>query len=558
MDYAYHVLVMMCLYAILATSFNIVVGMAGLFALSHAAFYAIGAYTTAILTVRLGLPFPIPLLIGAALTSAIGCAAAVPALRVGGHYLVVMTLALQVILIDVLRNMQDLTGGPDGLSGVPNLVLFGWRLSTPGRFLILAAVMAVLCVWIAWRTERSPFGRALRAVRENDLAAASVGKDVVAMKLKAFALSAGLAAVAGSLLAQYIGFVGPQSFTVDETIFILGMVILGGTGNTFGAALGAIVLVALPEALKFLALPPATADMMRNVLYGVVLILILRVRPLGLLPERHRAPEPAAADAAGPALGLAHGAAAVLLARGLHKRFGGIRAANGVDIELRPGSITGLIGPNGAGKTTAFNLLTGFLRPDAGHVSYRGREITGGSPHDLVAAGVARSFQDLRLFRGMSVLENVLVAMPNQTGDGLLANFLRPRAVAAEERRNAARARALLTYVGLRGDPGGSTDNLAYAEEKLLAIARLLATDAQVLLLDEPLSGLDPTTLDDILPIIRGLAEAGRAICVVEHNLDVIRGLCDTACYLDRGKVLATGEPEALMRDPHLVQSYLR
>ncbi len=558
MDYLYHVLVMMCLYVVLATSFNILIGLAGLFALAHATFYAIGAYTTAILTLRFGLPFPIPLLIGAALAGVIGCASAVPAMRVGGHYLVVITLALQIIVIDALRNLQDLTGGPDGLNGIPGIVLFGWPLSTPLRFLGLAAAVAALCLLIAWRTERSPFGRALRALRENELAAAAVGKDVVGMKLKAFALSAGLAAVAGSLLAQYIGFVGPQSFTVDETIFILGMVILGGTGNTLGAALGAVVLVALPEVLKFVALPPATADMMRNVLYGLILILVLRIRPRGLLPEQHGAPRaaPGSAETATPRP--KDTVPAILRAVGLQKRFGGIRAVNGVDIELHPGTITGLIGPNGAGKTTAFNLLTGFLQPDEGHVTYRGREITGLRPHAIVSAGVARSFQDLRLFRGMSVLENVLVAMPDQTGDRLFANFLRPWKVAAEERRNAARARALLAHVGLNANPLGSTDNLSYAEEKLLVIARLLATDSRVLLLDEPLSGLDPVTLNEILPIIRQLAASGHTICVVEHNLDVIRGLCDTACYLDNGKVLATGEPDVLMQDPHLVQSYLR
>ncbi len=560
MDYIYHVLITLCLYVVLSTSFNILIGLTGLFALAQATFYAIGAYTTAILALRFHLPFPLPLLAGAGMAALIGCAAAIPAMRVGGHYLVVVTLALQIIVLDALRNLPGLTGGTDGLNGIPGVVLFGWPLSTPARFLGLAAVMAALCLYIAWRTERSPFGRALRAVRENELAAAAVGKDVVGFKLKAFALSAALASVAGSLLAQYIGFVGPQSFTVDETILILGMVILGGTGNTLGAALGAVILVLLPEALKFLPLPPATADMVRNVLYGLILILVLRIRPRGLLPERHGIPR-GATDLAGtpsPGAPAADAAPAILRAVGLQKRFGGITAVGGVDIDLHPGRITGLIGPNGAGKTTAFNLLTGFLQPDKGTITYRGREITGLRPHAIVSAGIARSFQDLRLFRGMSVLENVLVAIPNQSGDRLLPNFLQPVRVGAEERRNAARARALLAEVGLTSDPLGSTENLSYAEEKLLVIARLLATDSRVLLLDEPLSGLDPMTLDEIVPIIRRLAASGHTICVVEHNLDVIRGLCDTACYLDSGKVLATGEPTALMQDAELVRSYLR
>ena len=226
MDYLYHVLVMACLYAILATSFNIVVGLAGLFAFSHAVFYAIGAYTTAILTTRLGDRLPWPLLIGVVLAAAVGSAAALPALRVGGHYLVIMTLALQVIAIDVLQNVPLLTGGPDGINGIPGITLLGWRTSSPARFLLAAAVFAVICVWIARTIERSPFGRSLRAMRENEIAAEAIGKDVVRLKMLAFAASAGLASVAGTLLAHYIGFVGPQSFTVEETIYILAMVIL--------------------------------------------------------------------------------------------------------------------------------------------------------------------------------------------------------------------------------------------------------------------------------------------------------------------------------------------
>lgn len=563
MDYVYHVLVMASLYAVLATAFNIVVGLAGLFALSHAAFYAVGAYTTAILATRYGLPFPIPLIAGIGLTAVIGAAAALPALRIGGHYLVIVTLALQVIVNDTLRNAEALTGGPDGISGIPHVVIFGYPLATPGSFLIVAAFAALLCYLITRNITRSPFGRALRAMRENELAAQAVGKNIVHLKLVAFAVSAALAAVAGSLLAHYIGFVSPQSFTIEETILVLAMVILGGTGNFFGSFVGAAILVFLPELLKLLELPVTTADLMRNVIYGLILILVLRFRPEGLFPERHHLVLPKGGTAAKDAFALTPIRAGrcgeiALEARDLHRNFGGIIAADGLDIALRAGTVMGLIGPNGAGKTTAFNLLTGFLPPTSGTITFRGRPIANLRPYRMVREGVARSFQDLKLFRKMTVIENVLVALPNQHGDSLLNVFLRPVRIAAEERDHIARALAILDFVGLRASALESASNLSYAEEKLLAIARVLATDADVLLLDEPLSGLSPNALDEVVPIVRKLAEGGRAVCLIEHNLDVIREVCDVVSYLDGGRVLAHGKPEDLMRDAQLVERYVR
>lgn len=562
MDYIYHILVMACLYVILATSFNVVIGLAGMFALSHAAFYAVGAYATAILTTQYGLPFPVPLLAGIVMAAVIGGIAALPALRVGGHYLVIITLALQVIVEDTLRNAQDITGGPDGISGIPRIRLFDLSPGTPGSFLVFAAIMAVLCFLVTRAIANAPFGRALRAMRENEIAAQAIGKNTVLLKFLAFLTSASLASVAGSMLAQYITFVSPASFTAEETIFILAMVILGGTGNLWGSAVGAVFLVVLPELLKFVDLPDATADLIRNVLYGLILILILRFRPGGLIPENYRpkvprdlvgAPAAFQPSAAGAAKG-----EVTLAGKDLSKSFGGIVAARSLTIELHSGMVTGLIGPNGAGKTTAFNLLTGFLPPTAGEVFFRGRRVSGMRPHRIVRAGIARSFQDLKLFRGMSVLENVLVALPNQSGDSLLNVFLAPRRVAAEEHANIGRALGILDFVGLVHKAGEDANNLSYAEEKLLVIARLLATDAEVILLDEPLSGLAPNTLEEVLPIIRKLAAQGRTVCLIEHNLEVIREACDVVNYVDAGEVIARGEPEELMRDARLLERYIQ
>ena len=564
MDYVLHILVMVCLYSILATSFNLLIGFAGLFALSQAAFYAFGAYATAILSVKLGLAFPLPLTAAILFTAAVGILVALPAIRISGDYLVIVTLALQVIALAVIVNWHGLTGGPDGIRGVAPLHFLGLPLDTPRRFLPVAALAAAAGFLIAWRLAHSPFGRALRAMRENEAGAEAVGKNLLYMKVVVFAFSAGLAAVAGSLYAHYFTYVGADGFTIEQTIYILAMVILGGTGNLWGSVAGAAILVVLPDALQFIHLPVEIADKSRLVIYGVLLMAVLRFRPQGLLAAAaaggtRGALTPLAVTQGGAGLldPIAPGEATLSGAK-LARAFGGIRAVADLSIALTSGRITGLIGPNGAGKTTAFNLLTGFLAPDEGEVTLRGRPINGLKAHRIVGAGVARSFQDLRLFARMSVLENVLVALPRQSGDRIGQVFFRPFRVAREERANIARAMSVLAFVHHDGKAGETADSLSYAEEKLLSIARLLATGAEVLLFDEPLSGLDPTTLTEILPILRELARSGRTVCIIEHNLDVIKELCDEVCFLDEGRILAIGTPERLMTDPELATRYFK
>ncbi|MFA5665029.1 ATP-binding cassette domain-containing protein [Castellaniella sp.] len=562
MDYLLYIGVMIAIYVILSTSFNLLIGIGGLFALSHAAFYSFGAYSTAILATRYGLAFPLPMLVGILVAASIGALVALPALRISGVYLVIVTLALQFIVVNAYDNGGSLTGGTDGLPGIAPIEIAGIQLSTPGKFLPLAVLMAVFCLWFGWRLVHSPYGRALRAMRENEIAVQAAGKNVVAMKLTIFAVSSGLAAIAGSLFARYFQYVGPQSFGVEETIYILAMVIIGGTGNLWGSALGAALLVALPEGLKYLDMPVDVADKTRLLLYGVLLIVILRFRPEGLIAERGSDRRSLAGVTAIPLTQAAPvrqpDSAATVEGRDLYKAFGGVVAVSGCNIALRAGTVTGLIGPNGAGKTTAFNLLTGFLKPDRGTVLFNGRSVVGLKPYQIVRNGMARSFQDLRLYRRMTVLDNVVVSLPDQSGDSLWAVFMRPAHVRRQDHENTARALGVLEFVGLAHKALERAEDLSYAEEKLLVIARLLATQADVLLFDEPLSGLDPLTLDGLLPVFRKIAAHGKTVCIIEHNLDVIKSLCDVVYFLDEGKTLAVGTPAELMGDPELAARYFK
>ncbi|MGA0539549.1 ABC transporter permease subunit [Neotabrizicola sp. VNH66] len=567
MEYIYHIAVLFCLYGILTISFNLLVGFSGMFALSHAALYAIGAYTTAILTTKLGVPFPLDMIASVLVAAVISAVIALPALRVTGHYLVIVSLALQIIVLQVILNWKSLTGGTDGISGVPSYNLFGLAITTPLSFLAVAGTGLVACYWFTRRLVRSPFGRALRAMRENESAAQAVGLNILYMKLSTFAISAALAAVAGSLFARYFRYVGVDSFSINETIYVLAMVILGGLANLRGSLLGAAILVALPELLKFVPLPVDMADKIRLIVYGAVLMIILLVRPQGILPEPRgkKAMVVSVEDEGAPSdadrLLEGQGGApdeVVLEGRNLRKQFGGVTAIKDFSIALKRGRITGLLGPNGAGKTTAFNLLTGFLKPTDGVITLKGRSIADRKPHELVSAGVARSFQDLRLFTKMTVIENVIVALPGQSGHRWQNLFLHPARVHAQEKANAARAMEILRFVELDGKAHETAADLSYAEEKLLVVARLLATGAEVLLFDEPMSGLDQTTLQDIFPVIRRLAEHGKVVCIIEHNLDVIKELCDEVYFLDEGRTMAVGTPDDLMNDPELAERYFK
>jgi len=572
MDYFIHIAIIVALYSILSTSYNLLIGYTGLFSIAHAAFYGIGAYTSALLALRLGVSFPLALLAAVLLTALVGGAIGVPALRVRGDYLVIASFGFQMIVFGVMLNWLAVTRGEGGLTGIPRPELFGIKIFSPATYLPLAVVVAGLCFLVTWWIARSPFGRVLKAIREDEVATQSLGKDIVYFKIAVFALAGGLAAVAGSFYAHYVTFINPLSFTLEESIFIMAVVLVGGAGNLWGSLVGTTALVVAPEALRFLRIPDAIAAPFRQILYGLLLVLFVRFRPQGLIGERPTTvrglkalPREGELDSSTLEARLGHrtsGSSArsngkpLLTLNGVSKSFGGIRALDNLSLTLEEGRITGLIGPNGAGKTTAFNVITGFVEPDAGSVVYRGRELRGSKSHEIARLGIVRSFQDLRLFPKMSVLENVLVALPGQRGEQLLFAFLAAPQVFRAERDNIGRACELLAFVGLAGKTGELAEDLSYAEQKLLALARLLATQADLLLLDEPASGLDPTSVEAIMALIRRLPEYGKTVCVIEHNLDVIKGLAAPVIFLDEGRVIASGTPGEIMADPRLADIY--
>ncbi|MBL7208970.1 MAG: branched-chain amino acid ABC transporter ATP-binding protein/permease [Dehalococcoidia bacterium] len=570
MDYFVHVANICLIWVMLGVSLNLLIGYSGLMSLGHAAFYGIGAYGSALMAVHLGANFFVGMLVGILAAAVIGILTAIPALRVKDEYLILLTLAVQMVVYGVIMANPTLTGGWSGIS-VPRADIFGLRLVGPTSYLPLILVFCGLCIALSWRVSHSPFGRVLKAMRDDEMAIRSLGKNLLYFKVMVFVLAGTVAAVAGSLFAHYMPRMQPTSFSVYESIAIAVIVVVGGRANIWGSVAAAFALTIIPEALTWLPGAGERLHAIRMVLYGAMLIVFIRFRPQGMISEymkfRARAPTPVVLSPEGsedilrgrPELHsqeTQHNPGAVLEVEGLSKDFDGIRAVDNASFALPEGRVTALIGPNGAGKTTVFNLVTDFLKADGGRVSFRGRDITKSATHKITHLGVARSFQEVRVFPGMLVLDNVLVALPRQSGESLGPLFFRPWKVAKEEKENYRRAMAYLNFVGLAEKSQQMASDIAFAEQKLLALARLLATGADVLLLDEVVSGIDPASIDRQLGLLRRLAGWGKTICIIEHNLDVVRGVADTAHFMAEGRVIASGTPAELMADRKLAEMY--
>jgi len=572
MDYIFNILVFILIYAVWVQSLNLIMGYVGVISMGHAVFSGIGAYTAALISIHLGYNFLVGTIAGFLLATLVGALLALPSLRVRDEYLIVFTVGFQMVAFEFMLTARGITEGQGGIPNIPFPQLLGFEFSTPLKFLPLALATAAICFSIVWRLVRSPFGRVLKAIREDESACRALGKNTLKFKVLVFALGGGIAAIAGSSMAHFITFISPVSFSVEVSIFIIVMVILGGEANFWGPLVGAAILVGLPEVLRFLPGTAGIVDVLREIFYGLILMFMMIFRPQGILPEyasqtkKYPIPEdlPVGVDACNagqersiPSSEETEGAPQALEVKGLSKSFGGLQAVNGASLRLSSGKVTGLIGPNGCGKTTIFNLITGFLGADGGKVYVQGKEVTGKAPYKLINDGLARSWQDIRTFKDMTVLDNVLVARPKQIGEKILPLFFSPWRVAREERENYRKAFGYLSMVGLADKAGHLAGSISTAEQKLVAIARLMATECQVLLLDEPTAALDLESVERIIKLIKGIAKQGRkTILLIEHNLDVVRGLVEEAYFMSEGKVLAYGEPSALMADPKLAEVY--
>ena len=544
--YIHNILMQAVTFAIAVFGLSVVLGLCGQINLAQAAFFGLGAYAVGIGTSDYQISYWLCLAGGCVLALLAGALLGASTLRLGGHYLAMVTISFQQLVTLVMINTIWLTHGPDGVSNIGRPSLF----QSAQSYLAFCVAMLALVGYFVWHLSDTRLGRAMRAVRDNELAAGVVGIDIFRTKVSAFALSAVLGGLAGGLFAGGFAYVSPDQFSFAESVVFLTMSLLGGVASPIGSAIGTGLLILIPEWLRFLKSVPG----LYLAIYGLSVILIIRYMPDGiwgffnLATRRWRAK--AKVRASGPALQLVPatvGGDTVLDVKGLSKYFGGLKAVDDVDIAVKRGGVHALIGPNGSGKTTTLNVLSGLYKATAGRVVLDGTDVTDMPPHQRAAAGLGRTFQNIRLFRSMTALENVVIGA-ERPGNALIGH--------GEDALNE-RAMSALTFVGLGARANELISSFSYGHQRLIEIARALAANPTLLLLDEPAAGLNSSEKLELHELLKRIAAQGLTILIIDHDMTLVSEAAQHITVLNFGRRIADGESMAVLRHPDVVSAYL-
>jgi branched-chain amino acid transport system ATP-binding protein/branched-chain amino acid transport system permease protein len=564
-SYTIHVAMLIMLFAIVAVGLGLVMGFGGQVNLAQAAFFGTGAYVSALLSTTYGwnpwLAAPVAVLA----TCAVALTVAIPALRLQSHYLGIVSLGLAVAFSSLLSN-SDLTGGASGISKIPPLALPGLDLSGPRDYYYLVAMALILVVGFALFVGNTTLGRRFKAMRDDVLAAAASGIEIRYYRVMAFLLAGLVGGVAGVLYAHNARYVSPDTFGLGVMFLLLAIVIIGGQDSVWGAVVGAVLLITARNLLTGI-------QTYQQLVYGGLIVATVVFAPRGLagaaadLRRRLNMPWPSIPTPwmTGPALppparlkvappspeGVA------LRVDSVSKRFKGLHALAGVSLEVGAGEIHGIIGPNGSGKTTLFNVISGIYRPNSGRVFVWGRDVTGQRSFRMSRLGVARTFQNLRLFRQLTVLENVMVALDRDPAQAHIRYLIAPWLVVRNERARRARALRLLEDFDLHEVADELAVNLAYGRQRRLEIARALAAEPTILLLDEPAAGLNAAEQEGLKATIRKIRDARVTVVVIEHNMNLVMNVCERLTVFGHGKVIAAGTPREVALNPVVIEAYL-
>jgi len=545
------------IYWLLVAALNLIVGFAGQLAIGYVALLTLGAYTTSVLAGGAVLP-QLPAFVALALAGVVGALFGVvvglPALRLRTFYFAMSTLGFATIVTQVALAWQSVTGGGIGLPG-PELPA---PFNTPAGFFYLCLALAAACTWMTANIAHGRFGRALIAVRDADVAAEAIGISKARLLVSVFLFSGAVAAIAGGLFATLQTYITPDAFTFDLSILFFISILIGGRGSIIGPMLGTIILTLLPE----FAAPLAAWS---TFLYAVLLLVIVLVAPGGiaaLIDFRSRRPLTAnRAVVPRPAL-LGQllsdeRAERPITLRQVVLSFGGVRALDGLDLDIAPGAVHGLIGPNGSGKTTALNVISGYYRPESGSVTLGDEPLAGASPVTRARHGIARTFQTPRIVGEASVLQNVMMGGTIAGTATFVESLLALPRHRGDERRLRTAARRALRTVGLDGLDDVRADRLQHSELRFIEIARALMLRPAFLLLDEPAAGLSADEIARLGGLIREIGRHGTGVLLVEHHADMIFDICDQVTVLNLGRVLAQGTPADIRVHKEVVSAYL-
>ena len=501
----------------------------------------------------------------------------IPTLKLSGHYLAMATIGFGVILQIILINAVELTGGSDGITSIPSPRIGPIELKDPSTFFYVAAVFLIFFTWAAIRLKRSRVGRALLAIRGNEMAAETAGINTTMYKVMAFALSAAYAGFGGALFAHSGShYISPDTFSFDQSIIFLVMAVLGGNGSAIGAIIGATLLALVPEVLRFLKnyyMMVYGAGIVAIIIFmpGGIASLVATLPAVRLLQKRGKLAGPVALSAiplttissvqrtawSQAIKPVTQPDRTLLAVKGLAKHFGGLRAVDGVDMQIRQGEIQALIGPNGSGKTTILNMLSGLYAPTAGSICMEGTTISGRKPHMITAYGMARTFQNIRLFGELTVLDNVLIGQHCRMRAGLLRSIFQPPSQRAEEAGTREKALEILDFVGLRGVEFAQANSLSYGRQRALELARALASGPKLLLLDEPAAGLNPNETSSMVDLLFQIRDQGITILLVEHDMSLVMNVSDFITVLNFGKKIAEGPSEVIEKNQEVIDAYL-